>query len=77
LEEQLKGEVDELMRLAEQADNAPLPEQLDIPLELQRRECQWPPELIHFRPRKLTHPEIRISVSFRFSASVDSFLLRA
>lgn len=39
--------------------------------------CQWPPELIHFRPRKLTHPEIRISVSFRFSASVDSFLLRA
>jgi len=38
LEAQLKGEVDELMRLAEQADNEPLPEQLDIPLELQRRE---------------------------------------
>jgi transposase len=38
LEEQLKGEVDELMRLAEQADNQPLPEQLDIPLELERRE---------------------------------------
>ena len=38
LEAQLKGEVDELMRLAEQADNEPLPEQLDISLELQRRE---------------------------------------
>lgn len=42
LEAQLKGEVDELMRpifpRAEQADNAPLPEQLDIPLELKRRE---------------------------------------
>ncbi len=38
LEEQLKGEVDELMRRAEQADNQPLPEQLDIPLELKRRE---------------------------------------
>jgi hypothetical protein len=37
LEEQLKGEVAELMRLAEQADNQPLPEQLDIPLELKRR----------------------------------------
>ena len=38
LEEQLKGEVEELMRLAEQADNQPLPEPLDIPLELERRE---------------------------------------
>ncbi len=38
LEEQLKGEVAELMRLAEQADNQPLPEQMDIPLELERRE---------------------------------------
>jgi transposase len=38
LEEQLKGEVAELMRLAEQADNQPQPEQLDIPLELERRE---------------------------------------
>jgi transposase len=38
LEKQLKGEVEELMRLAEQAGNEPLPEQLDIPLELQRRE---------------------------------------
>lgn len=38
LEAQLKGGVEELMRLAEQADNDPLPEQLDIPLELQRRE---------------------------------------
>jgi transposase len=38
LEDQLKGEVDELLRLAEQADNTPLPEHLDIPLELKRRE---------------------------------------
>jgi transposase len=38
LEEQLRGEVEELMRLAEQADNQPLPEQIDIPLELERRE---------------------------------------
>jgi transposase len=38
LEEQLKGEVAELMRLAEQADHQPLPEQMDIPLELERRE---------------------------------------
>lgn len=38
LEAQLKDEVEQLMRLAEQADNAPLPEQLDIPLELKRRE---------------------------------------
>jgi transposase len=38
IEEQLKGEVAELMRLAEQADNRPLPEQLDIPSELARRE---------------------------------------
>ena len=38
LEEQLQGEVAELMRRAEQADNQPLPEQMDIPLELERRE---------------------------------------
>ena len=38
LEEQLKDEVGELMRLAEQADNHALPEQMDIPLELERRE---------------------------------------
>ena len=38
LEEQLKDEVAELMRLAEQADNHALPEQMDIPLELERRE---------------------------------------
>jgi hypothetical protein len=37
LEEQLKGEVAELMRLAEQADHQPLPEQLDLPVELKRR----------------------------------------
>ena len=38
LEAQLKNEVEELMQLAEQTDNEPLPQQLDIPLELQRRE---------------------------------------
>jgi transposase len=38
LEEQLKGEVAELMRLGEQADNQALPEQMDVPLELERRE---------------------------------------
>jgi len=38
LEEQLKGEVEELLRLAEQADNTPLPAALGLPLELQRRE---------------------------------------
>jgi IS5 family transposase len=37
LEEQLKGEVEELMRLAEQADNTPLPKPLDLPQELERR----------------------------------------
>uniref|UniRef100_UPI0025F5F92C transposase n=1 Tax=uncultured Thiocystis sp. TaxID=1202134 RepID=UPI0025F5F92C len=38
LEEQLKGEVEALLRLAEQADNTPLPAALDLPLELKRRE---------------------------------------
>ncbi len=38
LEAQLRGEVEELMRLAAQADTEPLPEQLDVPLELERRE---------------------------------------
>lgn len=38
LEEQLKGEVSELMRLAEQADHQALPEQMDLPAELERRE---------------------------------------
>jgi transposase len=38
LEAQLRGEVEELMRLAAQADTEPLPEQLDVPLELARRE---------------------------------------
>jgi len=32
LEEQLKGEVAELMRLAEQADHQPRPEQMEVPL---------------------------------------------
>jgi transposase len=38
LEKQLQGEVEELMRLAEGADRQPLPEQMDIPLELERRD---------------------------------------
>ena len=38
LEAQLKGEVEELLRLAEEADNSSLPEQMDIPEELKRRE---------------------------------------
>lgn len=38
IEAQLKDEVAELMRLAEQADHDPLPESLDIPHELKRRE---------------------------------------
>lgn len=38
IEAQLKEEVVELMRLAEQADTKPLPEQMDIPMELERRE---------------------------------------
>lgn len=38
LEKQLQEEVEELMRLAEQADNSTLPEELDIPEELARRE---------------------------------------
>jgi transposase len=38
LEEQLQGEVQELLRLAEQADQSALPEEMDIPEELKRRE---------------------------------------
>ena len=38
LEAQLKAEVEELMRLAEAADNTPVPEEMDIPEELARRE---------------------------------------
>jgi transposase len=38
LEAQLKQEVEELMRLAEEADQGSLPEEMDIPEELQRRE---------------------------------------
>ena len=38
LEEQLKGEVEELMRLAKQADSRGVPEKMDIPQELERRE---------------------------------------
>jgi hypothetical protein len=40
LESQLKNEVEELMQLAEQADNSELPETLDIPAELERRESR-------------------------------------
>ncbi len=38
LEEQLKGEVEELMRLAEETDQCSLPEEMNIPEELKRRE---------------------------------------
>ncbi len=38
LEQQLKGEVDELLRLAAEADQSALPEEMDIPEELKRRE---------------------------------------
>jgi len=38
LEVQLQAEVDELLRLAEEADNSTLPEEMNIPEELQRRE---------------------------------------
>ena len=38
LEEQLKGEVEELLRLAEEADHSSLPEDMDIPDELAHRE---------------------------------------
>jgi transposase len=38
LEKQLTQEVEDLMCLAEQADNSELPEALDIPAELERRE---------------------------------------
>jgi len=40
LEKQLQQEVEELMRLAEQADNSELPETLNIPEELERRESR-------------------------------------
>lgn len=40
LEEQLKAEVEELMRLAEEADNNRIPEQMDIPEGLKRREAR-------------------------------------
>ena len=38
LEAQLQGEVQELLRLAEEADQGSLPEEMDIPAELKRRE---------------------------------------
>ncbi len=40
LEEQLRQEVVELMRLAQEADTTPLPDALDIPSELERREAR-------------------------------------
>lgn len=40
LEAQLQAEVEELMRLAGQADTDSVPEQMDIPEELQRREAR-------------------------------------
>lgn len=38
LEKQLQEEVEELLRLAEEADHSSLPEEMDIPEELKRRE---------------------------------------
>jgi transposase len=38
LEEQLKAEIDELIRLAEQADSEEIPEGMDVPKELRRRQ---------------------------------------
>jgi transposase/IS5 family transposase len=38
LEAQFKQEVDTLLKLAEAADNAPLPEDMDVPKELKRRQ---------------------------------------
>ncbi len=38
LETQLQAEVEELLRLAEEADNSALPEEMNIPEELKRRE---------------------------------------
>lgn len=38
LEAQFKQEIEALMLLAEQADNSPLPEDMDVPEELQRRQ---------------------------------------
>ncbi len=40
IEKQLKEEVKELMRLAEEADSSSLPEDVDIPGELRRRESR-------------------------------------
>ena len=40
LEAQLQAEVDELLRLAEDADNSALPEEMTIPEELKRREAR-------------------------------------
>ncbi len=40
LESQLKEEVEELLRLAEQADQSALPVEMDIPAELKRREAR-------------------------------------
>lgn len=40
LEEQLRQEVAELLQMAEEADNTPLPDDLDIPAELKRREAR-------------------------------------
>lgn len=40
LEEQLREEVAALLRMAEEADTTPLPDDLDIPAELERREAR-------------------------------------
>lgn len=48
-----------------------------IEVEVEALLCQWPPELIHFWPHKLTHLGVWLNVRFRVSVSVDRFLLRA
>ncbi len=40
VEEQLKAEVEELMRLAEQADRRDVPDGMDVPAEIARREAR-------------------------------------
>jgi hypothetical protein len=63
LESQLKKEVEDLMRLAEQSDNSELPEALDIPVELERRESRlkaidWARQKIEARARTRYEKEV-------------------
>jgi hypothetical protein len=63
LESQLKKEVEDLMRLAEQSDNSELAEALDIPAELERRESRlksidWARQKIEARARTRYKKEV-------------------